>query len=187
MTATPAATLCRDHSSGDWIADSDRPWHRLVTLGPGGFPACARLRFIPDPTHPGQSEGDVGSEDAGPELDRITTAVATLLAHTSTPGRGFVAVWDGWGWTPGDRDARLWTPVAERSYFLFEADLSVPWSGRPDPAFVWPADRAWCLTKDVDPHYAGIGASAAAVADLLRAPGLDVVRVDPAGELPSYC
>jgi hypothetical protein len=51
---------------------------------------------------------------------------------------------------------------------------------------VWPADRAWCVANGVDPHYAGIGGPDAAIADLLETPGLDVGRVDPAVEQPSY-
>jgi len=56
----------------------------------------------------------------------------------------------------------------------------------PLPAFVWPADRAWCLTRDVDPHYAGIAASAAAIEELLAQPQLDVVLADPAEVPPHY-
>jgi hypothetical protein len=49
----------------------------------------------------------------------------------------------------------------------------------PNPAFIWPADRAWCVTNDVDPHWAGIAATAAAIDDLLASPALDMVRADP--------
>ena len=52
--------------------------------------------------------------------------------------------------------------------------------------FIWPADHAWCVAHDVDPHYAGIGASSAAVADLLAQPDLDVVPADPRVEQPYY-
>jgi hypothetical protein len=55
-----------------------------------------------------------------------------------------------------------------------------------DPAFIWPADHAWCLAHDVDPHYAGIGSTIDAIADLLAYPGLDVVVSDPRLEQPHY-
>jgi hypothetical protein len=54
------------------------------------------------------------------------------------------------------------------------------------PALVWPADHAWCFVSDVDPHWAGIGASATAVEQLLADPVLDVVRADPDLPQPSY-
>ena len=61
--------------------------------------------------------------------------------------------------------------IPNRAYFLFQVselgdrDLSPGrlWPDLPDPAFVWPADQAWCLANDVDPHWAGIGADASAI------------------------
>jgi hypothetical protein len=81
--------------------------------------------------------------------------------------------------------ARVTLP--HRAYFLFRgaaADLA-GWEG-PDPAFVWPADRTWCLADDVDPHYAGIGASTAAIHALTASEDLDVVPADPAAPQPAY-
>ncbi|WP_432573584.1 hypothetical protein [Kineococcus sp. SYSU DK005] len=197
-------TACREHSPAEWIATPERPWHRLVGLGPGGYPAYARLRFIPDPTGPDQAEADVDSENtAALETARLRTTAAVLAAHTGTPRRCYFAIWDGWGYLPTAHDVPLWSPIAERSYFLFTGDLHelgepAAWeaalrplhhpasSGRPDPAFVWPADRAWCLTRDVDPHYATIAASTAAVDDLLHVPDLDIVRADPDEDPPHY-
>ncbi|HEX2893442.1 MAG TPA: hypothetical protein VHO29_05510 [Marmoricola sp.] len=108
MTLVP----CSDASVVDWITRSSWPWDRLVTFGPEGFDAYARLRVIPDPEHEARAE---------------------------------------------DR-----------------------------PAFVWPADQAWCPAFDVDPHWAGVGSSAAAVEALLVEPGLDVVVADPLVRQPAY-
>ena len=73
--------------------------------------------------------------------------------------------------------------VPHRAYWLFRGPLSEVGAGDtaagwPDgtrldaaePAFVWPADRAWCVAKDVDPHWAGIGGPGALVAELHRGP-----------------
>ena len=68
--------------------------------------------------------------------------------------------------------------LPERDYYLFRgavtdlgdwgAGLPTGPSGwAPDPAFIWPADHAWCLTRDVDPHYATIAASRSAITALL--------------------
>ncbi|MCR8897678.1 hypothetical protein NWF34_12060 [Gordonia sp. GONU] len=47
----------------------------------------------------------------------------------------------------------------------------------------WPADRAWCV---VDPHFATIGASAAAIADILTDSSIDTVDDDPRVDPPRY-
>ncbi len=51
-------TYCWDLSAADWIAHSDLRWSQLVGFGPASFEAYARLRFLPDPVRPGQSEND---------------------------------------------------------------------------------------------------------------------------------
>lgn len=43
-----ALTPCSDVSAADWVMAGDRPWHELVGFGPQGFPAYARLLFLPD-------------------------------------------------------------------------------------------------------------------------------------------
>lgn len=89
--------------------------------------------------------------------------------------------------------------VPNRAYFLFRGLLSDVrnWSGdeiwagqtplrAPEPAFVWPVDRAWCIASDVDPHWAGIGADTHVIDQLVTDPRLDVVPADPDAEQPSY-
>ncbi|RCW46955.1 hypothetical protein DFQ14_101295 [Halopolyspora algeriensis] len=87
--------------------------------------------------------------------------------------------------------------VPNRAYFLFhgrladghnwdDADL---WVGQtrldaPVPAFVWPADHAWCVASDVDPHWAGIGADTHVIEQLVNDARLDVVCADPDAEQP---
>lgn len=139
---------CLDLTVAEWITASDEPWWSLVTLGPPGFPAYARLRFIPDPAYEGQSENDaVRHSEVIPEIDQLRVAVETLLQHTDAPAEGRLLIWDGWG----------------------------------EEAF---PDRAWCITQDVDPHWAGIGAEQAAIDPLVNDPRLDVVPVDPDQKMP---
>jgi hypothetical protein len=59
--------VCSDLSPADWIVASDVPWPRLVTIGPAGFSAYARVRFIPDPSHDGQRE-----IEADPDAARLS-------------------------------------------------------------------------------------------------------------------
>jgi hypothetical protein len=89
--------------------------------------------------------------------------------------------------------------VPHREYFLFRGPVSEVndwgaaelWPGRPrpdlpNPAFAWPADRAWCVAKDVDPHWAGVGADADAIEALVDDPRFDAVRADPRADQPTY-
>ncbi|WP_238695359.1 hypothetical protein [Ornithinimicrobium flavum] len=85
-----------------------------------------------------------------------------------------------------------------RSYHLFTGPLSDlgDWGAREiapgmprrpmTPSFVWPEDRAWCIAADVDPHWAGIGASQAAVDELVALSTVDVVPADPSQPQPFY-
>jgi hypothetical protein len=210
---------CADLSPADWITGSDLPWDRLATFGPGGFPAYARLRFIPDPTRAGQSENDVDRDEQAPsDGDQLRLLLEMLAGHTRTPDDLYFCLWDGWGLDGGGVSTRpdgtrvveqasfvpemLAAPrvlVPHRAYLLFRGPLSElgdwgeaeRWPGSPrtfspEPAFVWPSDRAWCVAKDVDPHWAGIGADDAAIARLLAHPVLDVVRADPQEQQPQF-
>jgi hypothetical protein len=88
--------------------------------------------------------------------------------------------------------------VANRKYLLFQGPLSGAgdwgaadlWPGYArgylPAAFVWPADHAWCVAHDIDPHWAGIGADAEVVDRLVAEPRLDVVRADPSDRQPSF-
>lgn len=192
-------TPCTDVSAAAWLTSSDQPWQQLATLGPSGFASYARLRFLPDPAHPGQEESDVEVDPGAPsEHELLRTALEVLGHHTRTPDDCYFCLWDGWG--QGLSRPVLAGPkvvLPGRGYHLFRgalsdlgdwgpADLSRGPSRQTDPAFVWPADHAWCLADDVDPHYAGIGAAAAAIDELLAHPGLDVVPADPRREQPHY-
>ncbi|WP_432485258.1 hypothetical protein [Kineococcus esterisolvens] len=246
-------SLCTDTAPAAWLRDDPQPWHRLVSLGPAGFPTYARLRFLPDPTGSGQSEGDAGDSLVQvSETEQLRRAVDVLAAFTTTPQGCFFLLWDGWGLHPAGpghpayddrgtwprlpggpvtgsgrrlddgapllhepsagfepglqpRSAHPGAPqehpaqvrLPNRDYYLFVGGtgdvgdwgpaLPLGRSGHaPDPAFVWPADRAWCLVRDVDPHYAGIGATPQALDALVHHRGLDVVLADPTQEQPHY-
>lgn len=192
---------CTGLSPADWITTSELPWWQLVTLGPAGFEAYARLRFIPDPEFDGQSEGAVEvSADHPSDIAQLRTALALLAGYTSTPDSYYLAYWDGWGLEhfPPDVQRSPQLQVPERSYYLLRGqanDLMGKSESRPDqpdqhapprPAFVWPADRAWCITADVDPHWAGIAASHATMSQLFAGTNLDLVPTDPGVDQPHY-
>jgi hypothetical protein len=184
-----------DSSAADWLARSGTPAMQLICFGPAGYPAYARLRFIPDPSRPGQVEADAPlSEDHPSDLVQAQRALHRLAAFTSTPDDCYFCLWDGYS----DIDMPARAPLVDlpfRRYALLQGSLSDidGWAdefgrGHPvvPPAFVWPADRRWCFASDVDPHWAGIGAEQAAIDALVDDPGLDVVPARPADAQPAY-
>lgn len=193
MSLTP----CCDLSAAAWLTASDLPWQQLVTFGPQEFSAYARLRFLPDPTSPGQEEPERGVDDPD-EFELLRSALDVLGEHTHTPEDVYFCMWDGWG-TPPALEGLPMVSVPERSYFLIRGALmdlgdwqtpermpTGPGFDPPPPAFIWPADHAWCLAYDVDSHYAGIGATPDAITQLVAHPALDAVPAAPDEQHPYY-
>jgi hypothetical protein len=224
-------TFCWDVSAADWIVRRDVPWERLVGFGPAGFDSYARLRFLPDPVRPGQSENDV---DGDWFTDQLPTLWQVLATNTATPSDCYFCVWEGFGHTEAASDDAVylddddavaehgrtgrpgWAPapvpvgppstppvpkvvVPHRAYWLFRGpladlgswDTAQEWPGparldQAEPAFVWPADHAWCVAQDVDPHWAGIGGTTTLITRLTADPRLDAVPADPAEDQPLY-
>lgn len=191
-------SYCPDLTAAGWLVRSDTPAGQLITCGPASFEAFARLRFIPDPSGPGQAEADVEVPDGHPsDIAQARRALHLLARFTATPQECYFCLWDGYSDAPLPPEARR-GPLVElphRRYALLRGSLSDidAWEtdlggGQPipPPAFVWPADRRWCFTSDVDPHWAGIGAERAAVDALVGDPLLDVVPARPADNHPLY-
>lgn len=192
--------VCADPSAADWIAESDTPFDQLVTFGPDVFEASARLRFIPDPISVDQDEADViVSDDHLRDLDQVRMALRQLEPFTSTADECFFCIWDGYSDVviPPRIAKTSMVVLPHRQYVLAHAPLSsIDWFlhdfGRPGstsvapPAFVWPADHAWLLVSDVDPHWAGISSRAETIDALVHGDVLDIVTADPRSRQPSY-
>lgn len=185
---------CTDTSEADWLFQSDIRWDQAVGFGPLGFDAYARLRFIPDPVRDRQPETDIElPDDHPPEWSQTSLALDILRQFTTTAERWFICAWEGSGHAlPANIFRGRLVGVPERHYFIAEgsSDDVDGWDalfedGGPVPAFVWPADRAWCFASDVDPHWAGMGGSTKAIQALLNSP-LDVVAADPTEAQPAY-
>jgi hypothetical protein len=187
-------SVSTDTSAADWLVRSRTPEGRLITLGPAGFEAYVRLRFIPDPVRPGQREADAGiTADHPSDFEQARRAVHRLAPFTATPAECWFLLWDGYS-DVALTGSRL-VDLPHRRYVLLRGSLSDidGWERAlgtsppyPPPAFVWPADHGWCLTSDVDPHWAGIGASRAALDALLADPELDIVPARPDEPQPTY-
>lgn len=180
----------------DWI--SGLTFREATTFGPSGFDAYARLRYIPDPDRPGQSENETEvPEDHLCDLDQARLAFAHLAHHTESAEHCYVGIWDGYhdDGLPVGTGPPVMLHLPHRSYRLMEGPLDAlrfwetdlgPRAPLVPPAFVWPADHAWIFVSDVDPHWAGIGASRAAITELTDDPVLDVVAADPEAVQPYY-
>jgi hypothetical protein len=196
-------TPCSDLAAADWIMFSDRMWQQLVGFGPEGFPAYARLRFLPDPAYEGQRENDVDIDE-----DCYFCLWDGWGSDIHGGGGVFIADWQTRTVRPGPQVAPAFPSsvlrgpkvvIPNRAYFLFRGSVSdfgdwgaaEMWPGQPrlhmpNPAFIWPADHAWCVANDVDPHWAGIGADVSAIDRLLGDPRLDVVAANPREDQPAY-
>lgn len=120
-------------------------------------------------------------------------ALADCLArHTSTPERCWFAVWEGWGQIRGLAPDDVWTAgrlrLPQRAYLVLRGavddvgDACDRLGGGPaqSPNLWWPADRAWVVATEIDFGYTYVAGSAAAIADVLAASGLEArpARVD---------
>jgi hypothetical protein len=188
---------CDDVSAADWIVRAGIPCEQLINFGPAGFPAYARLRFLRDPTKPGQEEADAYvADDHLPETEQTRLALEHLRRFTATPEGCYFCVWEGYGDLnlPPSVLHRPMVTIPHRRYFLLHGSLADlgSWEETLDgvgdfpPAFAWPADHSWCFARDVDPHWAGIGAEQTAIDTLINAPELDVVPAQPTEPQPTY-
>jgi hypothetical protein len=185
-----------DMSAAHWIIQARAPWEQLVNFGPAAFPAYARLRFIPDPTKPGQVESDVNTADDHPsDMQQARRALDHLRPFTSTPEECYFCVWEGYSDVDYPPPGVPLVSIPHRRYFLLQGSVSDldSWDDilgstgyAPPPAFAWPADHSWCFASDVDPHWAGIGAEQVAIDALLDALELDVVPARPTEPQPTY-
>lgn len=85
------------------------PWERLVTFGPTGFQAYARVRFIPDPIHEGQREHEADLDSTPDETDQWRALLQLLATETARPDDCYFGLWDGWGLP---ESARRWPTFA---------------------------------------------------------------------------
>ncbi len=135
-----------DAEPARWLVRSDVDGWDLVRYGAPGFEVYVRIAL----------SDRVDREGEDPSMRE---ALETLAGHTTTPERGYAAVWEGWdGPTPV-------APVAlipERTMLLFTGPVrelrdapALGWYGSADgvhqePHLVWPEDQAWCVACEVD-------------------------------------
>lgn len=121
--------------------------------------------------------------------DQLAALCGVLVDHTSTPGRCFVGVWEGYGWPEMvDPSPPSELPLDQRTFLIYrgsiETAVRVGWQS-PDgrfvtepPTLIWPADRAWFVAGDVDLDSSYIGGQGSLITALLAEPRLEVWPVD---------
>lgn len=179
-----------DAEAARWLLRSDVGWADLVTFGPPGFEVYVRISLA--------AGSDVETSAGGRPADAVRLALQTLAAYTSTPVKGYAAIWEGWGGGPTAPQAPR-VEIPNRAMLLFtgrvEALRDAPalaWYGSAEgcaqePHLVWPEDRAWCLACEVDEEVEfSVGCSGDASQALARALP-DAVRTVRYGEpTPTY-
>ena len=64
-----------------------------MTPGPAGFPAYARVRFIPDPTYQGQHEWEADLDASPGETEQWRALLQLLATETSDPSDCYLGLW----------------------------------------------------------------------------------------------
>lgn len=184
-----------------WRTGSGRPdkvrWAELAQAVPIG----ALTRFEELPRDP--SEQLVAPAVGTLGRDELETLIELLDQHTTSPSACWFAVWAGYGWMTGHkaladlsyaplprrRSARAKIPpelpqleLPGRCYVLHHgpivaaAALCDPPSSQ-SPNLWWPDDRAWCVASEIDFRSTYIGASAAAIDEILHDARIEAIPV----------
>jgi hypothetical protein len=119
-------------------------------------------------------------------------ALIDVLAPAAVGQDCFHALWEGWGWV----DARASMHLPHRAYLLFRgplpAALDMGWRPSADqfwpqsPSLIWPADRSWCVSTEVDFDSTLVGGPADLIEAVLAAPTLEAWPVEPDDDLTMY-
>ena len=122
---------------------------------------------------------------------RLVDALIPLLAHaTARPDECYFAVWEGFG-DLGDslRSCPPTLDLPHRSYHLFLGQLGeartsfsyLSWLDRSANLW-WPADRAWCVSTEVDAAWTYVGGTRELIDGILACPELDAIATAAGAE-----
>ncbi len=132
--------------------------------------------------------------------DSLSALLKVLATHTSTPDSCWMCLWEGYGWVSGMSSARFdpnpprsaWPNEARtaarvhlnREYLLLHGTLGSAlalegeddpdWQFAQSPNLLWPEDRAWVVSTEIDDRCSLVAGNAQLVADLVASDGLEV-------------
>lgn len=182
MSKVRAATTA---DPAQWLLRPDVNWWDLVRYGPPGFDVYVRIALVDGAYRDGEEPS-------------LRTALATLDDHTTTPLRGYAAIWEGWtSQAPVPKAPRVAIPNREMLLHTGPVDKlrdapALAWYGSAqaiyqEPHLVWPEDHAWCLACEVDEVIEfTVGCSVDASQALARALPGAVRRVHDGRAAPMY-
>ena len=147
------------------------------------FERIAGLHEGPGIMYPDPPWGSHPDEGSIPEAE-CRTLVEALRDFTSTPGRCYFGLWEGYG----NIDTRLYKSDSRvrapgRDYLLFSGPLDAvmafilgdgPFWGD-SPNIWWPEDRAWCVATDIDLYDTYVGGSQECIEAVLSNPDLEAL------------
>jgi hypothetical protein len=171
-------------------------WEAVAAWSGRTIHALAQWEFlerpvgVPDPRPPFSEPPATG----GLPPDELATLLDVLAAHTSTPERCYIGLWEGYGWLdPADPQWEVELPLDQRTYLVRQGPIDEAsrvgwhWPGggfsQEPPTLIWPADRAWFVASDVDLDSTYVGGTAGLVAALLGHPGLEGWAVEPGDDV----
>jgi hypothetical protein len=133
------------------------------------------------------NEDQPGMWNDAPAEGHLPTSVAARLAavlagHTGTPADCWFGLWHGFGAFVADGPTLV---VPHREYWLLRGPVELAAANMAEEpseqsaSLWWPADRAWYVATDLDLMSTYVGGTAACIADLLSAEGLEAAEVTP--------
>jgi hypothetical protein len=137
-------------------------------------------------------------------IDPHVQLASILRRHTSSPGRCWFCLWEGYGYLtgsvvvltswklasdetlPGPPVRRIPPPKLQKSrvrlpgrvYLLFSGTVEQGDGWQDGPNLWWPEDRVWCVASEIDLDYTLVGGSAEMCAELVRDGGAPVSPED---------
>lgn len=107
-------------------------------------------------------------------------ALWPVLERHTTSQLGWFLLWDGFGGLdPRPFGAQPKVRHRARDYHLLRGPLSARDGFDHPPSYVWPDDRSWCLTTDIDFYWAYLAGSTACIQEVAGIPVLDAFATRP--------
>jgi hypothetical protein len=159
------------------IVDNERVTWSEVAVGNGKVPHAlmeAETICAADPGHghPGALYNSLSEEQE--------SALWPILQRHTTTAQAWFLLWDGFG-NVDPRPFERYRKVehSRRSYHLLHGPLAARDGFANPPSYVWPEDRAWCLTTDIDFYWAFIAATVTCVQEIVATQVLDAYATEP--------
>jgi hypothetical protein len=171
-------------------------WDAVAARSGRRLHALAQWDFLSRPTATASSAPPFVEPPAtgGLPPEALAEVVKVLTAHTGTPDRYFIGVWEGYGWL--DRADPSWDgelALDQRTFLIWQGPIEgasrIGWAwpnggfAHQPPTLIWPADRAWFVAGDVDLDSTYVGGTAALITALLSHRGLEGWAVEPGDDV----